>query len=221
MLALLAADIYVAVAPEYQLARPAPAPAAVSSNDPVPGVTPSATESVAATAIHAGARDSNPAPATKKPNIATAGFAVTAPFQQTDELTASPLSVAIALMSEPSGLTGDAAPKRKGAQIVGPPGFDTLVALGAFGSGGGGNPGSPPTVNPVDIPVDNNPTDNPVDNPGGGDAGANPNDGETPPVIVPENPSTPPVIETPLPGAFILFASAIAGFSFSRRIRRG
>ncbi|MCB2097490.1 MAG: hypothetical protein KDE05_07645, partial [Parvularculaceae bacterium] len=127
-------------------------------------------------------------------------------------LTASPLSVAIALMSEPSGLTGDAAPKRKGAQIVGPPGFDTLVALGAFGSGGGGNPGSPPTVNPVD---------NPVDNPGGGDAGANPNDSETPPVIVPENPSAPPVLETPLPGALILFASAIAGFSFSRRIRRG
>jgi hypothetical protein len=125
----------------------------------------------------------------------------------------SPLSIAMALTSETLDLSGGVF---KGGYDQRQTNFGSIpgFVLAGIPSGGGGLPGipiitippsSPPVFGPGDdgsgggAPGGHNPPPGPPNPPGGG-----PGDG-------------PEVLETPVPGAFYLFISAIAGFAFARR----
>jgi len=209
LLALLAADIYVAFAPEYQIRQPAAQPVQRLAEAPVEKPAPIVAFAPEPTPLIITQKRNGPRP----PSLKLEGKSSASIFDDLE----SPIALAAALSLEDSGIRGDGKPGN-------PPriqGFDTLVALVLFGpGGGGGGGGTPPTGNPppgVDQPPpggDNPPDDNPTP-PGGDD---NPPVDNPPPD--PDGEFEPPVLETPIPGAFFLFGPALAGLLFARSKRR-
>lgn len=194
-LALLAADIYVAVAPEYQLRQPERPPA-----------SPRAIALTTATApLHQDA-PAQPAVAEDKltkPTSARASKIVGAPSLKNIPADGSPIAIAAVLTGEGSGVSGDG---KKPGGVTSLQGFDMVLALGLLGSPGGGDGGG--GTNP--------------ETPGGG--GTTPPDGETEPpgggTEPPGGGTEPPVLVTPIPSAFFLFGAALAGLTVTRRRRR-
>lgn len=131
----------------------------------------------------------------------------------------TPLSIAMALTGESFDLSGGIFSDSDGNRPIGIGSIPGFVLAGIPSGGGGfGPPSNPPGANPPSSP--------PVIGGGdGGSGGGAPPIGGGPPVIV--NPpgggsgGPPDVLETPLPGAFYLFGSALAGLAFAGRKTKG
>ena len=214
---MLAADLYVAFAPEFQAKRTAPESDAPAATAPV--------EMPEAVAL--APADDEPVLPAPRVTKGGEGSRVIAPSLKIAGLTSddfarepeSPIAIAAGLSAEDSGIQTDG----DGAGVPRIQGFDTLVALGMFGDGGGiggggigdGGGPHPPGPNPPH-PGDGAAPGGDGQTPGGG--GQTPGGGGVTPGD-PDGEIEPPVLETPIPGALFLFASALAGLFFTRRIK--